>query len=161
MEKNYRISFRIGESSFEIESTDLKWLKSKEKECFQKLLSEAPNRRDKSEPEVVKGRVGVLPPQVTLVELYRKYKYKIKSRPSIAVLFVYYLEKMRKKDKIRTSDVGKCFKEIAYPNWNKINVTYILTGGRKRGLLNYVNNLWTLTTTGEDYILNIVTGKSK
>jgi len=161
MEQNYRISFKIGESGFEIESTDLKWLETKEKEYFQKLFIEEAKHSGKSEGEIPEGRGGALPPQINLNEFYRTYVQKIKSRPSIAVFFVYYLQKMKKQDKIKTADVGQCFREISYPNWNKLNMTYILSSGRRRALLNYVNNLWSLTTTGEDYVLNTISGKRK
>lgn len=162
MEQNYRISFNIGESSFEIESTDLKWLESKEKEYFQKLLAEASKHKVESQTEAAQDQVSVLPPKITLTEFYRKYIQKqIKSRPSIAVFFVYYLQKVTQKDTIKTGDVANCFKEISYPNWNKLNITDIVNSSKRRALLNYVNKLWSLTTTGEDYVYNIITGKVK
>lgn len=154
MEKNYRISFKIGQSSFEIESTDLKWLESKEKDYFQRLIGHGPKQMPQAQP------TG-LPPQLSLNEFYQKYVKKIKSRPSTAVFFIYYLQKMRKKETIRTADVTNCFKEIGYPNWNKINMTEVLSSAKRRALVNYVNKLWSLTATGEDYVLNVITGKAK
>lgn len=161
MEQNYRISFKIGESSFEIESTDLKWLESKEKDYFQRLVSEAPKHRAESQAELAPAPIGVLPPGITLVEFYRRYVQKLKSRVSIAVFFIYYLQKLKKKDKIKSADVTHCFKEIGYPNWNKINMADTLKGAKHRALLNCVNKLWSLTTTGEDYVFNSITGKAK
>jgi hypothetical protein len=79
----------------------------------------------------------------------------------MSVFFIYYLQKIRKKDRIKTADVAQCFKDISYPNWNNINVTDTLASAKKRALLNYVNKLWSLTTTGEDYILNTIAGKAK
>lgn len=151
----------MGEVSFEIESTDVKWLEKKEKDYLQKLLIEAPKHRHKPQEEIVKPEETIPPPEMTLNEFYRKYVQKIRPRPSIAVFFVYYLQRMCKKDKIITADVMKCFKDISYPNWNKLNVTDILNMAKRRALVNYVNKLWSLTTTGEDFVLNIVAGKTK
>jgi len=136
-------------------------LESKEKDYFQKLLSEATKHRHKPQEESTESEETLPPPEMTLNEFYRKYVQKIKSRPSIAVFFVYYLQKMCKKDKIITADVMKCFKDILYPNWNKLNFTDILNSAKRRALVNYVHKLWSLTTTGEDYVLNSVTGKTK
>lgn len=161
MEKNYRISFKIGNSSFEIESTDLKWLKSKEKDYLKILSAKAVEEVPEEQTEEVKARSPAIPPKMTINEFYRKYIQKIKSRPTNAVYFVYYLQKIRKKDKIKTVDVTNCFGEISYPNWNKLNMTDILKSARHRALVNYVNGLWSLTATGEDYVFNAITGKKK
>jgi hypothetical protein len=161
MEHNYKISFKIGESEFEIESTDLKWLEGKEKEYLRKLQSKPPIDYKKDEKTELTAKSRVVPPKMTLNEFYRKYVHNIKSRPTIAVYMVYYLQKIRKKDKIRTGDVANCFKEIAYPNWNKLNMTDILSSCKRRALVNYVNKHWSLTTTGEDFVLNAITGKTK
>ncbi len=102
-----------------------------------------------------------VPPKMTLNEFYRHYVHKIKSRPTIAVYLLYYLQKIRKKDIIKTADVLNCFRDIAYPNWSKLNMTDILTSAKRRALVNYVNKLWSLTSTGEDYVLNAISGKTK
>ena len=161
MEHNYKISVKIGDTSFEIESTDLKWLERKEKDYLKKLSDKSVKRVPEDQGEDVETRRHDVLPQMNLNEFYRKYVQKIKSRATIGVYFVYYLQKIRKKDKIKTADVTKCFQEIGYPNWNRINMTDTLTSAKRRALVNYVNKLWSLTTTGEDYVFNAITGKKK
>lgn len=161
MEHNYRISVKIGDASFEIESTDVNWLKSKEKDYLKKISDESVRRSQEGQGEDVETQKLELLPKITLIEFYRKYAHTIKSRATVAIYFVYFLQKIRKKEKIQTADVTKCFKEVGYPNWNKINMTDTLTSGKRRALVNYVNKLWSLTTTGEDYIFNAITGKKK
>ena len=162
MEHNYRISFKIGDSSFEIESTDLNWLESKEKEYFQKILAEVSKHREAPKHRLESQTEKIPTPETTLQEFYRQYIQKqVKSRPNIAVFFVYYLQKVMKEDTIKSSDILNCFKKISYPNYNKLNMTAILNNGKRRALINYVNKLWSLTTTGEDYVLNTITGKEK
>ncbi len=74
----------------------------------------------------------------------------------------YHLFKnILKKDSIRTSDIVQCFADVSYPSYNKLNITDILSKAKKKALLNNVNNLWSLTITGEDFILNTMTGESK
>jgi len=161
MEHNYRVSFKLGEASYEIESTDLKWLKNKEADYLRMISGKAVAKVPDEQTKDVKARSPVIPPQMTLNEFYRKYVLAIKSRPTISVYFVYYLQKIKKKDKIKTVDVTKCFQEIGYPNWNRINMTEALSSAKRRALVNYVNKLWSLTTTGEDYVFNAITGKKK
>jgi hypothetical protein len=159
MVRNYRISVKVGESSFEIESTNAIWIKKKEKEYFDKLFVEnVSQKRGKQETKLTGEGI---PPKMSLNEFYRNYVSEIKSRPIIALFLVYYLQKLQKKDTVKTSDVLNCFKEISYPNWNKLNMTDILNNAKRQALVNYVNKLWSLTTTGEDYVLNIVSGKTK
>ena len=161
MEKNYRISFKIGNTGFDLESTDEKWIEKKEKIYLQKTIGrtgeEPVDDLGSKERPTTTGIQG----KITLIEFYRKYVHKIKSRPTVTVFLLYYLEKIRKKDKIRTVDVTNCFKDIGYPNWNKLNVTDILISAKRRALVNYVNKIWSLTTTGEDFVLNMLSGKSK
>ena len=161
MEDNYRISVKIGGASFEIETTDLKWLEKKEKDYLKKLSDKSVKRAPEDQGEEVESRRPDVLPQMNLNEFYREYVQKVKSRVTIAVYFVYYLHKILKKDKIKTADVTKCFQEIGYPNWNSINMTDTLTSAKRRALVNYVNKLWSLTTTGEDYVFNAITGKKK
>jgi hypothetical protein len=153
MEHTYRISFKIGDQSFEIESTDLKWLEGKEKDYFDKLRKDKAPTMSRQLPQ----------PEININEFFRRYirEKQIKSRTTIAVFFVYYLEKMSKKDEIKMADVRQCFKDASYPNWNKLNVTDILLRARRQALLNYVNKLWSLTTTGEDFVLNTITGEEE
>lgn len=159
MEHKYKILVKIGDASFEIESTDIKWLKSKEKEYLEMLSAKAVEEVPKEQTKEVKAQSPAIPPKMNLNEFYQKYVKKIKSRTTIAVYFVYYLQKIMKKDKIQTGDVSTCFQEIGYPNWNRINMTDTLSSAKRRALVNYVNKLWSLTTTGEDYVFNAITGK--
>jgi len=130
MENNYRILLKIGESSFEIESTDADWIGKKEKEYLDRFFKEgAPKHQGKRETEPTRQ---VLPHKMTLNEFYRKYISKIKSRSTIAVFFVYYLQKIQNKEKIKTVDVINCFKEIGYPGWSGLNITDILSGAKRR-----------------------------
>lgn len=155
MEHKYRISVQMGDSGFEVESTDLQWLESKEKEYLDKL-KEKPSR---SVPPPPGYESPVLPQNLTINEFYKKYiKSNITARPDIAVFFVYFLQNILKKETIKTSDVAQCFADVSYPNYNKLNFTDILNQGRRKALLNNVNNLWSLTITGEDFIINTITG---
>jgi len=159
MEHTYRISVRIGNSSFEVESTDLNWLESKEKEYLEKLKE----RRTTPTLESIQTEAFILPQNLTINEFYKKYirSNNITSRPDIAVFFVYYLQKILKKDSIKSGDVGQCFADVSYPNYSKLNMTDILNQAKRKALLNYVNNLWSLTITGEDFIINTMTGAPK
>ena len=161
MEHNYKISFKIGNASFEIESTDINWLKSKEKDYLKILTAKAVEQVPLKKTATLAVQSPAVPPKMTLNEFYRKYALTIKSRPTTAVFLIYYLQKVMKKDKIITSDVTKCFRDISYPNWNKLNMTDILKSAKRRALVNYVNKLWSLTTTGEDYVFNTIAGKKK
>lgn len=168
MEHNYRLMFKVGDLSFEIESTDLTWLKAKEKEYLKKLSTELPKHKEKLQREVAESAKRPvshdLPtPSMSINEFYKKYigQKQIKSRTTIAVFFVYYLQNVSKKDEINTSDISNCFKQVSYPNWNKLNVTDILSRAKRQALLNCVNKLWSLTSTGEDFVLNTITGKEE
>ncbi len=160
MEGKYRISFQIGDIKFEIESNDKKWIEKKENDylnnVFQNKKIESMNiqkETSKPEPTISKG--------LTINEFYTKYiKNKVKSRPNIAVFFVYYLEKIEKRENIRTQDVTKCFADSKYPGYDKINMADVLAGAKSRALLNNVNNLWSLTTTGDDFVFNNLTSES-
>jgi hypothetical protein len=168
MEHTYRISFKIGEQSFEIESTNLKWLERKEKDYFKRLRGGTTKdaREGKVETAVAPKRVlarDMEVPDLSINEFFRKYirQRQITSRTTIGVFFVYYLQRVLKNQEIKTSDVSECFKHVSYPNYNKLNMTDILRRAKRRALLNYVNNLWTLTTTGEDFVYNTIAGKEK
>jgi hypothetical protein len=84
---------KIGQSSFEIESTDEAWLSKKEKEYIEKLFTAETSRH------TVKGvqepTRQILPHKMALNEFYRKYISKNKSRSTIAVFFIYYLVNFR------------------------------------------------------------------
>ena len=162
MENNYRIAIQIGENSFEVESTDVQWVEKKEKEYLNKLNQGTLKPAILGKPD--KGTAGfhekVVPQNLTINEFYNKYlkSGKVKSRPDIAVFFVYYLQKITKKEEIKTQDVTQCFADVGYAGYNKLNMTDILNQGKRKALLNYVNNFWSLTITGEDFVLNTIAG---
>ena len=159
MEHTYRISVRIGDLSFDLESTDRDWLESKEKEYLDKL-KEKPSRPPSQPPET--GPL-ILPQNLTINEFYKSYmkSNNITARADIAVFFIYYLQNILKRDSIKTSDIVQCFADVSYPNYNKLNMTDILKQAKRKALLNNVSNLWTLTITGEDFIINTITGAPK
>lgn len=159
MDHKYRISIRIGNTSFDLESTDLAWLEKKEQEYLAKYGA-TPEQQQTSTSA---GETVLLPRNLTINEFYKKYirPNNITSRPDIAVFFVYYLQKILTKDSIRTTDITQCFADVSYPNYNRLNITDILNQAKKKALLNSVNNLWSLTITGEDFVLNNMMGKTK
>jgi hypothetical protein len=92
---------------------------------------------------------------LTITEFYRKYSSgKSHSITTIALLLIYYLEKMRGVEQISTNEVRNAFKEIAYPKIAKINFTDRCNQLKAKGLLNKVDNHWKLTITGIDYVIN-------
>ena len=162
-EKTINVTMRIRIGDKELEVAGPKEFVEKKIADFlkeQKSLGRAP-WQGATDSESSIATPHTIPAQTTLHEFYRTYVHKIKSRPTMSVFFIYYLQKIRKKDRIKTADVAQCFKDISYPNWNNINVTDTLASAKKRALLNYVNKLWSLTTTGEDYVLNTIAGKAK
>lgn len=163
MEQKYRISIQLGDVKLELESTDQSWVESKEAEYLKNILERARERPILARESAVVERTPPVSGGLTINEFYQKYiKGKmVKSRPDIAVFFVYYLQKIQGKDEIKTEDVTQCFADISYPNYNKINMTDVLRRTKKRALLNYVNNLWTLTLTGEDYVLNVMASEGE
>ena len=159
MDHKYRISIRIGNTSFDLESTDLAWLEKKEQEYLAKYGATPEQQQTSTSTE----ETVLLPKNLTINEFYKKYikPNNITSRSDIAVFFIYYLQKILTKDSIRTTDVTQCFADVSYPNYNRLNITDILNQAKKKALLNSVNNLWSLTITGEDFVLNNMTGKTK
>jgi hypothetical protein len=161
MEEKYRILYQIGEVKFEIESTDKSWLEMKEKQYLDKFS----NRREKfigdEKTAPMETKLRSITDSITLNEFYQKYmKGDIKSRTVMAVFFVYYLQKIVKKEDIKSQDVADCFAQIGYPNYNKINMADVLMKSKRRALLNYVNKLWSLTVTGEDFVLNHISSEN-
>jgi len=159
MEQKYKIVLNFGDVGFEVESTDKEWVETKEKEYFEKFYtSKALTKKETKsissvEPKGIQGDVNIN-------EFYNKYikANKVNSRPDIAVFFVYYLQKIQKTSEIRSGDISNCFKDISYPSWNSLNYTDILNQGKRRGFLNYVNKNWSLTLTGEDFVMNMLSG---
>jgi hypothetical protein len=157
MDQNYRISFYLENTGFDIESTDKEWLEEKEKEYLTKLNSVA-SQPGSSAIDSELEKPTVLPQNLTVNEFYRNIvtANNVRSRPDIAVFFIYYLRKIRKMEAIKPADVQQCFADIFYPGYNKLNFPDILNKAKNRALLNYVNGLWSLTITGEDYVLNSI-----
>jgi hypothetical protein len=162
MAENYRVSYTVGHLSFDIESTDKAWLEIKEKEYLAKL-AEAPQQAHGSATITPGTGQVVIPQNLTINEFYKQYikSKKITSRPDITVFFIYYLEKILKKDSIKTGDVIQCFADVSYPAYNNINMADILNQSKRKALLNSVNSQWSLTITGEDFVLNTMTGKQE
>lgn len=157
MEQKYRIQINYGDFKIEIESHDKDWVEQKEKRYLEKIIENP--KQIKSPPET---KSTPLPQNLSINEFYQKFikVNKISSRPNIAVFLIYYLQNILKKQEIKTQDVVQAFADIAYPNYNKLNMTDILNQAKRKALLNYVNNNWSLTITGEDYVINLITGNN-
>ena len=158
MDQTYRISYHLEKTGFDIESTDKEWLEEKEKEYLAIVNSIALQPISSSIGSKVE-KPAVLPQNLTINEFYRNIvtANNVRSRPDIAVFFIYYLEKIRKMETIKNADVAQCFADISYPGYNKFNFSDILNKAKNRALLNYINGLWSLTITGEDYVVNAIT----
>lgn len=163
MESIYKISYQIGQMGFELESSDKAWVEKKEKEYLE-LISKKPamlRHEELQRPQTeTMDASKVIRSNITIQEFYNQYikSNKITSRPNIAVFFIYYLQKIVGKQEIITQEVVQCFADIAYPNYNKINMTDTLNQGKRKALLNNINKTWSLTLTGEDFVLNFISG---
>lgn len=155
MEHTYKIHVSKGNYQFTIESTDKEWIDTQFELLNVKTTSQSNTQPDENQQE------HSLPPGLTLQEFYRKYiKDKdITTNPKIATFFVYYLEKIEKKSDIKTGEIQECFGKVGIAGYNKINYSDILAQAKRQALLNHVNSRWSLTTTGEDYVLNTITEK--
>ena len=159
MDSTYRLRFQAGEVEFEIESTDLKWLEKKEGEYLSRIVKEdifKPLKEGKSSKADIR-------PGITINEFYRQFVQKtVKGRPNVAVMLIYYLEVIAKKaGTIKRSEVKDAFGDISFPNYNNINFTDVLNSAKRKGHLNLVNKLWSLTSTGKDFALSIITEQTK
>ena len=159
--EHYKLSFSVNSKTIEISSHDKSWVEKKEteyKDEIVKLLTTKQTHlqaKDKSS-EIITSQKTEVNPSISINEFYRKYIHetKISSRPDIATYFVYYLTKIKKQEEIAPTDVKDCFKDSGYPNWNKINISDVLSKAKNKAFLNYHNNQWTLTITGEDFVIN-------
>lgn len=149
----------IGSSSIEISSHDKSWVEEKIKnykdliERFQTIHETAISTTKIDSTNVSPQRQIVS--NMPINEFYRKFIHsKIKSRPDIATFFVYFLTKVEAKKDVNAGEVKEMFKEVKYPNWNKLNIPDILGNAKKKALLNSVNGQWSITISGEDFILN-------
>lgn len=159
MEQKYKIALKFGDVGFEVESTDKEWVETKEKEYLEKIhTSKVPTKKEPK--SISSSEFKEIHGDVNINEFYNKYikVNKVTSRPDIAVFFVYFMQKMQKSSEIKSGDISNCFKDISYPSWNTLNFTDILNQGKRRGFLNYVNKNWSLTLTGEDFVMNTLSG---
>jgi hypothetical protein len=160
MEKYFKIAYKAGEFSFELESSEMDWIEKKEKEYLKKLpdQTEMPLNVKKSKDELVQKPKALsdISESMTINEFYNQHvkKLNIKSRTQIALFFVYYMETIQKRNDIKSGEIVNCFKAIHYPNWNKLNAPDLLLQNKKKAFLNNVNGYWSLTITGQDYVLN-------
>jgi hypothetical protein len=165
MDQIYKLTVQVGNVSVGLESSDKDWVAAKESQYISHLTEklkthshsvQAPERPLDDTPAPVPNA------DMTVGEFYKKYikAANVTTRPDIAVFFVYYLQKISKREDIRTQDVIQCFAEIGYPGYNKLNVTDILSKAKRKALLNCVNNIWRLTVTGEDYVVNAITNEA-
>jgi hypothetical protein len=164
MDNIFKISYQVGQIRFDLESSDKDWIELKEKQYIDLLEKKIKHPEIKEVSKADKNnkdnadRSPLIRSSITIQEFFYKYikGNKITSRPDIAVFFVYYLQKITQKQDIITQDVIKCFSDISYPSYNKINMTDTLNQGKRKALLNNINKIWSLTSTGEDYVLNIL-----
>ena len=69
MDHKYRISIRIGNTSFDLESTDLTWLEKKEQEYLSKYGATPQQQSDSTSRE----EPVLMPTNLTINEFYKKY----------------------------------------------------------------------------------------
>jgi hypothetical protein len=160
VENFYKVSLNLEESSFSVESTDREWTEQKQKELTQFVLSHQ-TTYDESSSEDQHRKTTIPAENITIQEYYKKYIQPISktSRPDLAVLLVYFLERVKGQTEIKTGDIASAFANIGYPNYNKINFSDVLYNSRKKGFLNNVNNNWTLTITGEDFAVDRISSQ--
>jgi hypothetical protein len=160
--ENYKIQIVLDAFSIELSSHDKDWVEKKIKEYeLEKIIKNVPSKKpERKESNEQADNVLNLSSAISTNEFFRSYikGKKISSRPDLATFFVYYLSKVKKMDLITTSDVKNCFKEISFPNWNKINISDALYQAKKRAFLNNIDDQWMLSITGEDYVLNKISG---
>ncbi len=157
MENVYRIVIENGPKKLEVESTDKAWVEKKIAELaktiniFEKGLEKIPQKKEigKRTPD---QKIGL--PKMTIDEFYRNYCTRIRTNTDKAVFFIYFLNLVENKKEISTNDVRDVFIRLRIPKTNSLNYADILARAKKRALLNYIDNLWSLTITGEDYVLN-------
>jgi len=155
--ENYKIVISIGEHSVEISSHDKEWVESKLIEYKKLFLDDGVNSKINSKDLKLKVEQN----EKTAIESYSVNEFykknisgKIKSRPEIATFFVYFLTKSLGKKEFSTGEIKEQFREVGYPGWNSINIADTLSQAKRRALLNNFNNQWSLSITGEDFILN-------
>ena len=159
--EHYKLVISQEGTTIEISSHDKDWVEKKEKEYKKEIESilstpsvvkkvKHPSERDSTEEQ------PIINSSISINEFYRKYIHggKVKSQPDIATFFIYYFEKIQGNKEFGPNDIKALFKTVGYPNANKINISDALAKAKKKAFLNNFDNQWTLTITGEDFVLN-------
>ena len=159
--EHYKLSIAIGDISIEVSSHDKEWTEKKIKELsIEQFIKTKPKDIEsiKSKEESKTKESSKIINSMSVAEFFRQYIHqkKITSRPDISTFFVYYLSKIKKIEQITSTEIKNCYKESGYPSWNNINVPDVLLKAKKKAFLNNVNDLWMLTITGEDFVLNAI-----
>jgi len=156
-----KFKFALGNFSIELESPDKEWIESKLAEFKgvidkYKSFAEARDHIDIGNESPQSARpTSTLPSGLSANEFYRQYAEKVvKSRTEMGVFFVYYLTQTTGKKEFTSAEVKEVFREVGYPNWNRINIPDALYQAKKRALLNNVGSLWSLSMTGVDFVLS-------
>ena len=157
MEHNYRINFSYGNLHIEIESTNIDWIKKKEKQYLKDIFNHSTKYIESGEEGSTLQKTFDLE-KISLIDIKRKIrKFGIKGRSYYAIAFIFYLQNKRKLEMVSSKDIIDCFKEIDYPLKLSINMMErSLKIAKKRGFVKSTNEFWSLTTLGEDWILNLL-----
>ncbi len=162
MENKYRILINNASGTIEIESTDSRWLEKKQKELI-KLLNDDKifEKKITHQNKIAEVETKKIPSHITINEYYRKYCKDIKTNTDLAVYFIYYLTWIEKKKDISTNHVKELFIKVGIPKANSLNYADMLGRAKKRALVNYISGFWSLTITGEDFVLNKIQSSPK
>ncbi|MBK7230307.1 MAG: hypothetical protein IPH97_15880 [Ignavibacteriales bacterium] len=160
--EHYKIAVKKGEYNIEVSSHDQKWVEDKIK-TYKSFFEDLPNK-----PIENIGKVQTTFTEkaqnlesISINEFYKKFiAGKVSSRPEIATFFVYYLTKSKNQKEFNSAEIKEQFREVGYPAWNGINIADTLNQAKKRALLNNFNSQWSLSLTGEDFILNKISNES-
>ncbi|MBI1769217.1 MAG: hypothetical protein HY015_05235 [Bacteroidetes bacterium] len=157
----YKIHLAAGSTTIEIASSDKKWVAAQEKKyatLIEHIIEGKAALIRKPPEEGGSGNdVSGISSKLSINEFYRKYiKGKVISRNDIATFFIFFLTKTGEKKEFAPSEIKELFKSVGYPDWNSINISDVLNQARKKALLNSVNNQWSLSITGEDFVLNAI-----
>jgi hypothetical protein len=156
--EHYKISLSKGGVSVELSSHDKAWLEQKEgeyKAIIDTILKAPATPLSETRATTVLPKEP-LPSAIPINEFFRKYVFdkKVKTRTDIATFFVYYLSKVANMAEIKPTDIKNAFKDVQYPGWNKLNINDILNKAKMKAFLNSYQGNWSLTITGENYVLN-------
>ena len=166
MESYYHIVVENGDKRFEIESTDREWVEKQKTDLAKSLgifQPQAPTRsgstgKHPKEAPASSERLSIA--KMTINEFYRNYCTGLKSNTDKAVFFLYFLSQVENKKNVSTNEIRDLFVAVGIPKANNLNHADILSRAKKRALLNYIDNKWSLTITGEDFVVNKIQGTS-